>query len=213
MDWIKTYLNTFITEIPRILENNFTSIKNYFSVFYNGDKGILIKPLETTGRVKGANGEFVTAIIDNLTVRKQFTNLYENYNTADLDFVTAYNGPDASSRIATSEASTNWIWPYEPSTYSWVDVLKPYYKISNDVSVAFQSNNISQEFQLMFDTSTALTSPYTILLESSIGGQVNLNVNFSDAPTTWIKLVAVAYDSSFGPKWAVKQHGGNYSII
>ena len=213
VNWNQFYLNTFLPEVPKMLNDNYAAFKRYIDVFYDETKGILLKPVETTGRVKGAKGEFVTAVIDNLIVRNQFTNLYENSTTADLNFVTAYTGPDASNRIATSETSTNIIWPYEPSAYKWVDVNKPYYKINNDVSMAFNITNIGQEFQLIFDTSVAELSPYNILIESSVGGQQNIQIGYSDANTTWIKLIMISYDVSWGPKWVVKQYGGIYTLV
>lgn len=213
MDWSQIYLDTFIPELPKYWNGNFASFKRYLDVFYEENRGILIKPLDTTGRVKGARGEFVTAVVDNLIVRNQFTNLYDNTTTIDSDFVNAFTGEDASTRIATSEASTNYIWPYEPSAYSWVDVNQSYFKIGNDSSYGFQNNNLGQEFRLIFDTDVLTTSPYTVLLESSIGGSINLSVSYSDASNgTWVKLITTSWDASYGPTWTVKEYGGTISI-
>lgn len=212
MDWSQIYLDTFIPELPKYWNGNFASFKRYLDVFYDESRGILIKPLETTGRVKGARGEFVTAVVDNLIVRNQFTNLYGNITTIDSDFVNAFNGDDVSTRIATSEASTNYIWPYEPSAYSWVNVNQPYFKIGNDVSYGFQNNNLGQEFRVIFNTEVSTTSPYTLLLESSTGGTINLTVNSSDADLAWVILITTAWDASFGPTWTVKEYGGSILI-
>ena len=229
MDWSQIYLDTFIPELPKYWNQNFQAFKRYLDVFYDENRGILIRPLETTGRVKGARGEFVTAVVDNLIVRNQFTNLYENTTTADADFVNIYTGGDASTRdaipflnIEDSSAldASVYNWPYEPSTFSWIDVNKPYYKINNDVSIAFQNNNLGQEFQIIFNLDVSTTNPYTILLGSSIDpcigdasiGIQTLSVTYSDASIAWIKLITVSYDSSMGPVWVVKQSGGSYSI-
>jgi len=214
MDWTQIYLDTFIPELPKNWNNNFSAFKRYLDVFYDENRGILIKPLETTGKVKGARGEFVTAVVDNLIVRNQFTNLYDNFTTADSEFVTVFTGGDSSTRIATSETSTNVIWPLEPSAYSWIDVNQPYFKISNDVSMAFNVNNLGQEFQVIFDVDVLTTSPYTILMQSTSEGPLkHLQVDYNDASTgTWLKLIMTAWDASWGPTWTVKQSGGTYTI-
>ena len=218
MDWSQIYQETYIPELPKFWNANFASVKRYMDVFYDASRGILIKPLETTGRVKGATGEFVTVQVDNLIVRNQFTNLYGNTTTIDSDFVTAYNGDDASTRLATWDpSSASWdpstmIWPMEPSAYSWVDVNQSYFKIGNDVSYGFENDNLGQEFRVIFDLETGLTSPFTILVDSSEGGQSNLVVDYSDADSTWLKLITVAYDASYGPTWVVKEYAGTYTI-
>jgi len=213
MNWTKLYLNTPIPEIPKILNNNFSSFKSYIDIFYDGSVGILKVPLQTTGLVKGARGEFVTAVVDNLTVKSQYTNLYENYTTADADFVTFYNDVSTGTRAASSDSSTNLIWPFEPSTHQWVDIETPYVKITNDASYGFQNDNLGQEFSVLFDASINTVSPYTLMLESSVGGSVNLTIPAADASIAWMKLITVAYDNSIGPKWVVKEFGGTtYSI-
>ena len=54
MDWTQISLKTLIPQLPKIFNDNFQSVENYISVFYDGSTGILIKPVNTTGRVKGA---------------------------------------------------------------------------------------------------------------------------------------------------------------
>lgn len=220
MDWSQIYLDTFIPELPQKWNASFEAFDRNLAVFYDKDRGVLIKPLETTGRVKGAKGEFVTITVDNLIVRNQFTNLYDNTTTADGDFVTAYTGGDASTRLATSDPSSasydpsvGIYWPLEPSAYSWIDVNKPYFKISNDVSIAFQNDNLGQEFELLFDLDVATTADYNVLLQSTSEGPASqLNVSYSDASAAWVKLITVAYDVSYGPTWVVKQYGGTITI-
>jgi len=217
MDWTPLSLKTLITQIPKVVNDNFTATERYLDVFYDENRQVIIKPVNTTGRVKGATGQFVNTITDNLTVKNQFTNLYENYTTVDSDFVTYFTGSTVTTRLATSDPSSasyvdssTLVWPFEPSTYSWVDVQTPYIKISNDVSYGFQNDNLGQEFRLLFDGSGA--SPFTILLESSTGGEINLSVTAADASATWIKLITTAYDVSNGPTWTVKEYGGTYTI-
>lgn len=213
MDWSQIYLDTFIPELPKFWNGNFSSFKRYLDVFYDENREIIIKPLETAGRVKGARGEFVTCVVDNLVVRNQFTNLYQNTTTADLDFVTSYLGADVSTRVSTWDPSVV-VWPQEPSAYSWVDVRTPYIKISNDASYGFQNNNIGQEFQIIFDLDVLTADDYTILLQSTSEGPVKtLRVSLPDASEgTWIKLINIAFDASWGPTWIVKQSGGTYTI-
>ncbi len=212
-NWTRLKVKSPIANSPKDLNNNFTSFERYIDIFYDGSTGVLQVPLETAGRVKGARGEFVTTVTDNLVVRNQFTNLYDNITTADAAFTNAYNGDDVSTRIATSESSTNYIWPYEPSTHTWFDVNIPYIKISNDVSYGFSTDILGQEFRVLLNTDTSTSSPYTILLESSTGGSKNLQVANVDAEKTWLKIIAVGYDASMGPKWTVKEYGGDYTIL
>lgn len=227
MDWSQIYQETYIPELPKYWNANFASFKRYLDIFYDENRGIIIKPLETAGRVKGAQGEFVTVQVDNLIVRSQFTNLLENITTADSDFVNAYNGDEISTRLATSDPSSlaRWrpsdgsilvdpstvLWPLEPSSYSWVDVQTPYIKIGNDASYGFQNDNLGQEFRVLFSDPSG-GAPYTLLMESSLGGSVNLTVQAADASGTWIKLITTTYDASKGPVWTVKEFGGTYTI-
>ena len=67
MDWTPLSLNTLVPQIPQIVNNNFTAFKLYMDLFYDEGLDILVKPLNTTGRVKGATGEFVNVVVDNLT--------------------------------------------------------------------------------------------------------------------------------------------------
>lgn len=219
MNWKPISLDTFIPQLPKIWNENFSSVERYIDLIYDGSRGILLKPLETSGRVRAASGEFTTVQVDNLIVRNQFTNLYSNSTTADLDFVTSFTGADVSTRIATQDPSVL-IWPYEPSAFVWVDVNQPYYKISNDVSIGFQNSTIGQEFRIIFDPSVSGSSPYTILLssvidpslgDSSVGVSV-LNVTVPDSSATWIKLITTSWDASNGPTWTVKEYAGTYTI-
>ena len=207
MNFIQPTLNTIITQLPKVISDNNTLLKNYLDIFYDEINGIIIKPISTTGKVKAGSGEFVNMIVDNLTVKNQYTNLYSNTTTADLDYVNTYN--DASNAIY-REAHDVSLWPVESILYKWIDVNKPYYKIGNDVSIAFTTTNISQEIHVIFKTTSTSTSLYTVLLEAS-SGYKKATVTNANAPKTWMKLIAYAYDASYGPKWAIKEYGGTYT--
>jgi len=209
MDLKNITLNTLIPEFPRIYNYNNLEFKRYLDVIYSETSGVVIVPVNTTGRVKAATGEFVNVIVDNLTIKKHWTNWYENTTTVDTDFYYAYDG----SAVTTRDASV--IGSLENSLFKYIDVISPYYKISNDVSTAFKASTLGQEFQLLFDISTN-TASYNVLLDPSIGGTFKtLKVTYADASNggTWIKLIAVEYDASWGTTWAVKQYGGTFSIV
>jgi len=219
MDWTPLSLRTFFPQLPKVVNDNFQATEDLINIFYDQSGQILIKPVLTTGRVKGATGEFVNVIVDNLTVKSQFTNLYANYTTVDSDFVTYFNGADVLTRLATSDPSSasyidasTTVWPLEPSAYSWVDVQTPYIKINNDASYGFQNNQTGLEFRLLFNLDVSTTSPYTILVDSSEGGHQNLVIDYTDAASTWIKLITTSYDASYGPTWTIKEYAGNYTL-
>jgi len=205
MNWKKIELKTPGPELPKIFNNNFIATKQYLDIFYDGSLGILIVPLETTGRVKSARGEFVTAIVDNLIVKKQFTNLLVNVTTADSDYYNTYIGVVENYRVADPSS-------FENQAFKYIDVNKPYYKIANDVSIAFLSNNLGQQIQLLFDTSTASDS-FNILMDPSINGSyTTISIAAADASITWMTLIATEFDASWGTTWTIKQYGGNYNI-
>ena len=193
------YLTTLIPEFPNIYSYNNQVFKRKLDVIYNENTGVVVVPVNTTGRIKGSTGEFVTCITDNLVVKKQWTNLYQNTTTVDQDYYNTYIGGDVSTRDASS---------WENPSYKYVDVVSPYYKIRNDISYAFRTSRLGQEFQIIFDLSTN-SGDYSILY--NLSGVIN--VTYSDAHYAWIKLIAVAYDASMGTTWAIKQSGGNISIF
>jgi len=206
MNWTQLYLNTFIPQIPKILNNNFNSFQRYLDVFYDGSLGIIVTPVQTTGKIKGTRGEFVTAVVDNLIVRKQYTNLYENTTTADLDYYTTYTEGATTPRIADSSTREN-------TKFKYIDVIKPYYKITNDTSIAFASNNLGQQLQILFDVSTS-GRPFNVLLDPSISGRYKtLRVTANDSSAAWFTLIAVEYDASWGTTWTLKEFGGTFKIV
>jgi len=199
-------LNTFIPQIPLICNSNFNTIQQYLDVFYDGSSGVIITPVETSGKVKGAKGEFTTIVVDNLIVRSQYANLYENITTIDTDYYTSYINRSDDVRVADLSIGEN-------SRFKYIDVIKPYYKISNDASVAFKTTNLGQQFQLLFDVSTS-GKAFNILMDPSISGTYKfLKITAADSSMAWFTLIAVEYDSSWGTTWAIKNYGGNYSIV
>lgn len=207
MNFTPVYLTTLIPELPAIINSNNQVVQRYLDVFYDASSRIIISPINTTGRVKGATGEFVNVITDNLTVKKQFTNLYANTTTIDQDYYYAYIGSDVSTRDASI------IGTLDNSVFRYVDVISPYYKITNEVSTAFTAYSLGQEFQLLFEASTGVIDDYHVLLDPSLGDGTYkiLSVEYNDASAVWIKLIAVEYDSSWGTTWAIKEYGGIYT--
>jgi len=206
MNWTPLYLNTFIPQLPNLINSNFQNFQNYLDVFYDGSNGIIVVPIATSGKVKGSRGEFVTAVVDNLIVRNQFTNLNQNNTTADADYYNAYVQGATDIRVANPST-------FENQHFKYIDVNKPYYKITNDSSIAFLSNILGQQFQLLFDVSTA-GRPFNILMDPSINGTyTKMKITASDSSAAWFVLIAVDYDVSWGTTWAIKQFSGNFSII
>lgn len=205
MNYKDIFLNSFIAEFPSIYSYNNKAIKRYLDVIYNPDTGVVVVPVNTTGKVKGATGEFVTTITDNLIVKRQWTNMYENVSSIDKDYYYAYIGQYDTYRDPS-------IW--ENQNFNYIDVVKHYYKITNDASLAFKSMELGQEIHILFDTSTLSSSNYSILLDPSINGsQKIVTVEFSDADLTWLKLINVKYDASYGNTWAIKEYGGSISLL
>ncbi|MFW6377181.1 MAG: hypothetical protein ACOCZ5_00910 [bacterium] len=201
--------HTFIPDVPVILKRKFDSINRFIGTFYDSKREVVTAPVKTSGNVKGSKAEFSTAVIENLVVRNQFTNLYQNSTTGDLDFVNTYNEDVASTRS------------YDPSTlefsdYDYIDVTKPYYKLDNNTSYAFQTDTKGQEFQVIFETDVSLPeSSYTLLLDPSTNSNQRTELVIDDASIaekTWLKLICVDVDSSWGSTWTVKQYGGEYNL-
>jgi hypothetical protein len=199
MNWTNIYQNTLIPQIPDILNSNFSSFKRYLDVFYSESNGIIIVPINTTGRVKGGTGEFTTGIFDNLIVRNQFTNLYSNNTAIDSDFYNALAGIDTSTRVADPSLGEN-------INFRYIDINKPVYKLLNDNSIGFRCINLGQEFQIIWDVSG--NSPFTIMLDPS----TKLNVNSTDASLSRITLLCDGIDASSGnSSWYIKSYSGIFS--
>ena len=194
------YLNTLQGEAPEMLNQNFGQVLNYISSFYNSSTNILQVPLSTTGRVKATRVEAVSAVIDNLTVRNQFTNQFSNSTTSDLDYVITLLGSDSSTRDAS-------IGNLEDSRFRYIDINTPYVKLTNNSSIAFTSQNIGQIVQPLFDVSTHTN--FNIMLDPS----TKISIAASDASMCFIKLICYKIDPSFGTYWTPREFSGNFHKI
>jgi hypothetical protein len=148
MEYNTFSVNTFIPELGKLLNQNFDSFKNYLDVFYDESTGIIVKPVNTAGMVKGGTGQFVNLVVDNLTVKNQYTNLYSNTSSIDYDWYSTYIGGDVSIRNASTGGAQ------EDSRFKYVDVNTTNIKIKNDASIALKSNNVGQVVNFLFDIST-----------------------------------------------------------
>lgn len=192
MDWISMNLNTFIPESPQIINNNFSSFKRYLDIIYNENTGVVIVPVNTTGRVKAATGEFVNVIVDNLTVKRQFSNLYNNVTTIDSDYYNTYVGYDTSIRDAS-------VGGFEDTDFKYIDVISPYIKIKNDVSIALKVNSVGQIVNILFDVSYG--SPFNIKLNPSV-----LKIQAAEALLTRnLQLICINIDSSLRCSWVIRE--------
>ncbi|MDD5649213.1 MAG: hypothetical protein PHF86_02165 [Candidatus Nanoarchaeia archaeon] len=200
MYWNQIYLDTFIPELPKHWNYNFASVQRSMDIYYDASQGILIKPLTTTGKVKASKGEFVTAIVDNLVVRNQYTNLYENITTADYSWYSAFIGPDSSTRDSS-------IW--ESSAYKYLDINKPYYKIDNLNPIALRCKQVSQIVELLFDPCTDSPNDFKIQLDPCT--DVAYYLPASDASGTWISFICTKYDPSYGSTWTRYHFGSDVS--
>ena len=87
MDLRNIYLSTLIAEWPRIYNYNNQVLKNYLDVIYDETSGIVVVPVNTSGKVKGATGEFVTLVADDIIVRRNITQLNEDTSTYSGTFL------------------------------------------------------------------------------------------------------------------------------
>ncbi len=210
MNLTQLYLDTFIPEYPKIINGNFASVSRYVDVFYDGSLGILTKPLNTTGRVKGARGEFVTVVVDNLIVKNQFTNLFDNNTTADYNFYKLYIDPAVQPRDPCTASD---FWPAEYAGNKYIDVNKPYYKIQNiGEYYVLNNNNLSQVVGIFLDPSlVSPTNQFKVILNPITGANFTADSSAAGDPSMgtgfYVEFVAVAYDPSFGTTWAQYKHG------
>lgn len=203
-------LNTMQPEIPGIYNANNTAIQRYLDVFWNDAGGIIIAPINTPGNVKAASGQFVNVVVDNLTVKNQFTNLYDNNTTADFNFYKMYIDPAVQPRDPCTAAT--W-WPQEHNGLKYLDVNKPYYKIQNITEpYVFNNNNLSQVVGIFLDPSlVSPTNQFQVLLDpvgntyftadASAAGDPSMGTGF------YVELIAVSYDPSYGTTWAQYKYG------
>ena len=198
------YGDTFIPELPKMLNKNFSTVQKGMDVFYDASLGVLLKPLTTTGKVQAANGQFVTVVVDNLVVKNQFTNLYDNNTTADYNFYKTYISDAEITRSAIDPSLS--LWPYENPAYKFIDVNKPYYKIRNDSSILYlQNDNLSQIVGIILDPSlVSPTNKFRIALDPS--GTL-ITADPSAINTFYMEFVCTAYDVSYGPTWTQYKYG------
>jgi hypothetical protein len=196
MNWNQIYLDTFIPELPKLWNSSFASMQRYLDVLYDGSNGILIKPINTTGKVKASQGEFATVVVDNLVVRNQFTNLFDNITTADFSWYTAFIGPDSSVR----DAST-----WENPGYKYIDINKPYYKVNNLYPLALKCTQVSQVVEILFDPCTASINDFKIQTNPYTNDFFDLTT--ADSSAVWISFICVKFDPSYGSSWQ-KYHFG-----
>jgi len=203
-NWKPIFLDTFIPELPKLLNDNFVATKRYIDIFYDASRGVIVSPINTPGNIRGARVEGVTGVFDTLVVRRQFTNLLENTTTIDRDFYNSFVGDPI---VGTLGDASLWQNP----NFNYIDAISPYFKILNDASYAFASTQLGQEFQLLFDVSGG--SDFTIMLDPSTNnGLVEiLTITADDSSAAWFKLIAVDYDPSWGTTWTLKQFGGTFT--
>lgn len=202
MNFTPIYLKTLIPDFPKIYNDNNVAFQRYLDIFYDGSAGVIVVPINTPGNVKAATAEFVTAIVDNLIVRRQYTNLYENITTANYDYYVTELGISESRR----DPST-----WEDANSLYIDVQEPYYKIIPTTGPGdYTGLNVdlkSQIVTLILDPSGATSGFYSILLEVSEGGANYLYIDVSTA-NKWVSLICSDWDASYGPTWEVYEYGG-----
>lgn len=191
------YLTTTWPQVPQILNDNNAEMQRALDVIYDETNGVIVVPVNTVGRVKAASGEFSTIVVDNLVVKNQYTNLYENTTTIDQDWYNTWAGPD----ISTSTRNASIGSAQEDGRFQYIDVNQPYYKVFYDVSLAFKCTNLGQVVGFIFDTSTARTIRF--LLDPSTSNYISgqREVKFSANATNIIssfKLICISIDSSSG---------------
>jgi hypothetical protein len=208
------YGDTFIPEMPKMLNKNFSVVQKGMDVFYDASTGVLLKPLTTTGKVQGANGQFVTMVVDNLVVKNQFTNLYDNNTSADYNFYKTFISANFIPRDPCT-AATN--WPYEASTYKFIDVNQPYYKIDNQNTIVLNNNNLSQVVGIIFPHLDASygTAPFRIVQNPSTNSGIPsfFQIDSSIAPDAstyfYMEFIMTAFDPSWGPTWSQYKYGAS----
>jgi hypothetical protein len=216
MNFKNLYLTTTLPEIPKIINDNNAEIQRYLDVIYDESQGVIIVPINTPGKVKAATAEFVTAVIDNLIVKKQYTNLYENITTANYDYWSTYTNIAAYRRDACTYGIDTSVWdrPFEPVGYKVIDVQKPYYKITPNTVIGdhtiLKTDLKSQVVTLILDPSGETTGTYSILMDPS--NMVHLDILIdaslsSDQQTKWVSLFCLDYDASLGPTWEIYEFG------
>jgi hypothetical protein len=194
MNFKEISIYTLIPEIYKIINYNNDVVKNYVGSFYDGSINLLKAPLSTTGSINAAKGEFTTVVTDNLIVKKQYSNLYENVTTSNYDWYNTYISGYTMLRDASK---------WEVAGFKYLDVDKPYYKIQSGDDVAPRCSNLSQVVELFIDDPSAINI-CRILLDPS--GNEYTTQYASEGEN--VKLICVAYDASYGSRWVVMGTSG-----
>lgn len=194
MNFKEISIYTLIPELYKIINYNNQVIQDYVSIFYDGSLNYLKTPLITTGSVKGATGEFTTLVVDNLIIKKQYTNLYENITTADYEWYNTY----VSGYTVLRDASR-----WEVNGFKYVDVDKPYYKILSSDDVAPRCPKLSQVVEFFIDDPSS-NNVCRILLDPS-GNEYT--VQYATKGES-VKLICTSYDVSRGSSWIVMATSG-----
>ena len=194
MNFKEISIYTMIPEIYKIINENNQTISNYLDVFYDGSLNLVKVPLSTTGSIKGATGEFTTVVTDNLIVKKQYTNLYQNVTTSNYDWYNTYISGYTVLRNASSG---------EVAGFGYVDVDKPYYKIHSDDAVAPRCSNLSQVVEFFIDDPST-SNVCQILLDPC--GNIYTTQYASEGEN--VSLICTAYDASRGSTWVVMEVNG-----
>jgi len=206
MDLKNINLNTLLSEFPIIYNSNNVELKRYLDIIYDETNGVIVVPVNTSGRIKGSTGEFVNVITDNLIVKKQYTNWYENYTIIDVDYYNCYSNDVTTYRDASIEE-------WEDPNYKYVDVTSSYYKIRNDASIAFKTKNLGQTINILFDASG--NSPFTIRLND----EENLIIQAGEALlTSNLSLICINVDVStedstlYKSDWIIRNRASEVDI-
>lgn len=211
-------LKTFWKSLPSLLNDNFNIVKSYIDVFYDpsiGTKGTIKASINTTGNIKGNEGNFknlrVTgnsnisnSIISegNLTINGLL--LSQTWTSSDIKWTNTY----LNNATIPRDASYSW----EPSIGKYIDITEPYYKIKNDVSTyILNTNKKGQIVQFIFDTSNhTLSSPFSIRLDPSNN---KVNITATDSSLAWLSLISINADNSTNNAiWKMYQWNGNFTV-
>jgi len=185
---------TLIPEYYKIANSNNAAFETFISNFFDASLNLLKVPLNTTGNIKASKGEFTNVVTDNLIVKKQYTNLYENITTSNYDWYNTYVSDFAVLRSPDTSLG-------ESVHFSYIDVDKPYYKIKSDANVAPRSSNLSQIVEIIVDASGGTC---TVLLDPS----GNAYRTTSASPGESVTIINTKYDASLGSYWVVKDTNG-----
>ena len=90
------YLNSFLGEAPKTINDNFENIKNYFDSFYNQDNKTLSSTFLNSTNINSTNGQINSLNVDYLTVKQKLyyanfidpNDFWQSFNLATLNIET-----------------------------------------------------------------------------------------------------------------------------